>query len=193
MVRMSDNADAETSIATDRLRLVVATIEMLTAEFESNEQFCRIVGAELPSNWPPALYDQGAAEYTIARLKESPASSNWWMRYIVLDCADLARTVIGTVGFKGPPSSDGIVEIGYGLLRQFQKQGYATEAVAGMIAWAFQHADVRAVRAQTLPNLVASIAVMKRNGFEFMCESEEDGLQTVVYELPRETWGQRHR
>jgi hypothetical protein len=34
-------------------------------------------------------------------------------------------------GFKGIPEAQGIVEIGYSILSQQQRQGYATEAVLG--------------------------------------------------------------
>jgi RimJ/RimL family protein N-acetyltransferase len=182
-----------TVIVTQRLQLIVATVELLSLEFEPGDEFSRAAGAKRPSNWPPALYDRGAAEYTIARLLESPADWMWWMRYIVLNHGATERTVIGTVGFKGPPDEDGVVEVGYGLLRQFQKQGYATEAVAGMVAWAFGHPAVRSVRAQTLPKHEASIGVMQRNGLSFLCESVDDGLQTVLYEVRRKDWGSRDR
>lgn len=41
-----------------------------------------------------------------------------------------ARVLVGLGGFKGPPSSDAVVEIGYAIAPAFQGLGLATDAVA---------------------------------------------------------------
>lgn len=174
-------------IATRRLHLVCATLEIVRGELESHERFGAALGAKVPATWPPALYDRGAAEYTLARLQEAPANAEWWMWYIVLPDGD-SRTLIGTSGFKGPPNGDGIVEVGYALLKAFQKQGYAAEALGGLVARAFTHPEVKAVRAQTLPTHAASIAVMTRNGLNFLCHAVDEGMQTVIYQIGREAF-----
>jgi RimJ/RimL family protein N-acetyltransferase len=56
------------------------------------------------------------------------------------------------------------VEIGYGLVEGARHQGYASEAVAGLLA-AAQAAGIRLVVAHTLPDNVPSQAVLLRNGF----------------------------
>ena len=58
-------------------------------------------------------------------------------------------------------------EIGYGMLPAFQRCGYATEAVAALIAWIFSHPHVRSVNAQTFPHLERSLGVMVKNGLQF--------------------------
>ena len=78
------------------------------------------------------------------------------------------------------------MEIGYALLAEFQKHGYATEAVVGLLAWAFRHPEIMKVQAQTLPDLSASIRVLDRAGFDFVGDGVEDGIGTVKYELTRD-------
>lgn len=72
--------------------------------------------------------------------------------------------LVGGVGFKGAPSQDGIVEIGYGLAPAARGRGYATEAVLALV----DHARSRGVAmivADTEVANEASMAVLRRCGF----------------------------
>ena len=80
--------------------------------------------------------------------------------------------LIGTVGYKGPPA-DGTVEVGYGIVREHQRRGYATEATEALIARAFEFSEVTRVIAETLPELTASIGVLEKCGFHRVEESPE--------------------
>jgi RimJ/RimL family protein N-acetyltransferase len=71
---------------------------------------------------------------------------------------------IGGVGCKGAPDDAGRVEIGYGLADSARGQGYATEAVRGLIHW-LRDQGVGEVIAECDPDNVASIAVLRRCGF----------------------------
>src|SRR6202043_3687072 len=63
------------------------------------------------------------------------------------------------------PSREAMAEIGYSVMPEDQRLGFASEAVAGLIGWAFSHPEVRLVTAETLPALGASIRVLESNGF----------------------------
>jgi ribosomal-protein-alanine N-acetyltransferase len=86
--------------------------------------------------------------------------------------------VIGTVGFKGPPDEDGMVEIAYGIAPGYQKRGYATEAAEAGVTYAFKHPEVCLVRAHTMPNPNASTRVLSKCGFKFIGDviDPEDGV-----------------
>ena len=105
------------------------------------------------------------------------AADDPWIRGFAL----VHRTtdvVIGTCGFKGPPDGDGIVEIAYGIAPDHQGHGYATEAAAALVAYAFKSGQVRLVRAHTLPEASASTRVLAKCGFRRVGEviDPEDGL-----------------
>jgi RimJ/RimL family protein N-acetyltransferase len=72
--------------------------------------------------------------------------------------------VIGEIGFVGPPHG-GSVTIGYAIVPSARRQGYATEAIAALTAWALAEPDVAEVRAQTLPDNEPSIRALIRVGF----------------------------
>ena len=57
---------------------------------------------------------------------------------------------VGDLCFKGLPEN-GHPEIGYGLLPEYEHQGYATEAVRAACRWAFGQPGVTAVEAETDP------------------------------------------
>jgi [ribosomal protein S5]-alanine N-acetyltransferase len=85
------------------------------------------------------------------------------------------RVLIGTAGYKGPPA-DGTVEVGYGIVTDHRRRGYASEAVRGLVARAFRVPGVRRIIAETLPELTASIGVLRKCGFELIGEGSEPGV-----------------
>ena len=77
--------------------------------------------------------------------------------------------LIGTCGFKGAPSIDGEVEIGYEIADNYQNRGLATETARALTEFAFAQSGVEKVIAQTLAEENASVRVLKKLGFEFVC------------------------
>lgn len=75
------------------------------------------------------------------------------------------NAVVGSCGFKGPPTPDGIVEIAYTVAPDNRGKGYATEAAQALVVHAFSDSKVRVVRAHTLPELNASTRVLTKCGF----------------------------
>lgn len=84
---------------------------------------------------------------------------------------------VGNCLFKTPPSTEGKVEIAYGIDPQYQNQGYATEAAQALVEHAFQTGQVRVVLAHTLSEPNASTRVLAKCGFTNVGEviDPEDG------------------
>jgi RimJ/RimL family protein N-acetyltransferase len=91
--------------------------------------------------------------------------------------------LIGSAGYKGPPDSEGTVEIGYGIVRDRRRQGYATEAAVGLSRHALAHVEVDRVIAETLPELAPSIGVLRKAGFHLLGAGSEPGV--IRFELTR--------
>lgn len=90
-----------------------------------------------------------------------PDQWNWFAMWII----ELKNgTHIGDLCFKGL-DTNGITEIGYGILDEYQGKGYATESVKAAIDWAFQDPKVVAVEAETDPDNRASQRVLEKCGF----------------------------
>ena len=71
---------------------------------------------------------------------------------------------VGDLSFKGL-DSNGLVEIGYGIKKEYEGRGYMTEAVAAMVGWAREQIGVNYIEAETEPDNKASQRVLEKNGF----------------------------
>jgi len=168
---------------TTRLELVAATLELAHAEMENLSALAELLNVPKPANWPPPLNDENSQRSLLASLENAELDSAGWNLWFCIRREP--RELVGNAGFKGSPEN-GFVEIGYSMLEAHQRNGYCTEAVKALIAWAFGHPAVQTVIAHTLPEPAPSIRVMEKCGLSFAGEgSTEDGMQTIRYELPR--------
>lgn len=109
---------------------------------------------------------------------ENPEQWEWYAIWMI-ELKD--GTHIGELCFKGLDST-GIIEIGYGIMEQYQEHGYATEAVKAISAWAFQEPKVLAIEAETDDKNIASKKVLEKCGFVFTGKKGNEGL---LYKLTR--------
>jgi RimJ/RimL family protein N-acetyltransferase len=93
--------------------------------------------------------------------------------------------IVGAAGYKGKPK-DGKVEIAYGTFKKYEGQGIGTEICRQLVLLALQSdPDVR-ITARTFQDGHASMAILKKNGFECLgtVHDEEDG-DVFEWELPK--------
>ncbi len=163
-------------LKTRRLHLRSSTPELAAADLNDHSAFSRLLGAEVPSDWPPPLNDVHSQTFAVRYLQENPDAAGWLAWYFLLPAAAGQRAeVIGIGGFTGKPNSEGMVEIGYSVMPNHQGLGFASEAVAALVDWAFSHSGVGLVTAQTYPSLIPSIRVLENNGFRLLGEGSEPG------------------
>ncbi len=105
----------------------------------------------------------------LAGAQAKPARRLWHVAWRI---ALRDGTPVGDLCFKGAPQN-GAVEVGYGVLPQWQGQGYATEALQAALGWAFVQAGVFFVTAETEPGNGASQRVLQKAGFVPDGEGEE--------------------
>jgi len=166
-------------IATDRLLLIPATVEIVEAELEGRAALCSAIEADVPDDWPPPLNDEQAFRFVLDRLRSAPGEVGWLTWYALRTGRETApTTAIGTLGFKGRPTDEGIAEIGYSVMPAFQRQGFATEACEALLEWAFSHAEVSKVIGHTLEGLTPSIGVMEKLGFAYEGEGPPEEAPT---------------
>ena len=174
------------TLRTSRLSLIPATLDLVRADLAGPAALAAALGHPVPPSWPPELYDDPAKEWTIAELERDPAQEGWLLYYVVAEDGRLA----GTAGYKGAPR-DGTVEIGYGILPDYQRRGLATEAAALLIEKAFREPGIQSVTAETLPHLLGSIRVMENNGLRLIGEGSEPGV--IRFEISRRDYEAGHR
>lgn len=164
------------TIETVRLRLIPWSPAHLLALIEGYQQFERQFGLPAADGLREFFVSDDVSARWLERLRTAVAADPWVHGFAVVDIEN--NSVIGSFGFKGPPDGDGIVEIAYGIAPGYQGKGYATEAGAAGVAFAFSSSAVRLVRAHTLPTPNASTRVLSKCGFEKTDEvvDPEDGL-----------------
>lgn len=148
---------------TNRLRLVAGTEVLAAAEIEDRVELAKLLGALVPETWPPDNL-RDVLSYFYGLYKEHQEWEGWLTWYAIRIDVDYPILCGGT-GFKGPPDKRGMVEIGYSVLPEFQRQGLATEMVAGIVQWAKHRPEVRRVEAKTNVDNIPSIRVLEKNSF----------------------------
>lgn len=150
----------ELEIPTENLRLVLQTVEETLAAIEALSSADR---AYVSADW-------------LARVRALSGPDPWSLGFAVVHRTSTA--VVGSCGYKGPPDSDGMVEISYGTDPDHQGKGYATEAAEALVTYAFGDSRVRVVRAHTIEKANASGRVLTKCGFRSIGEviDPEDGL-----------------
>ena len=169
---------APDSIFTERLTLLPASAASMRAEIESPIRLASFLNVVLPKAWPPPLNDADSQRWMLDYLTQH-ASSRWGMYYIVRT-AD--AQLVGNCGFKGEPRNHA-VELGYSIASEHQRNGYASEAVRGLVRFAFSDPVLHRVLAETLPELTPSIGVLRKCGFRQVRGASEPGA--IRFSLPR--------
>lgn len=109
---------------------------------------------------------------------ENPEQWEWYAIWMI-ELKD--GTHIGELCFKGL-DSNGVVEIGYGIMEKYQGKGYATEAVKAISKWAFREPKILFIEAETDDKNIASKRVLEKCGFVSTGKIGKEGL---LYKLTR--------
>jgi 8-oxo-dGTP diphosphatase len=102
---------------------------------------------------------------------------------------------IGCCGYS--PDEPGAVEIGYWIGRPFWRQGYASEAIAALIAYCFDNPALNRVVATVHPENVASVQLQERLGLVLVGERELDmpargyAITAPLRAITRQQWDAR--
>jgi [ribosomal protein S5]-alanine N-acetyltransferase len=150
-------------LETARLSLRPCSPAHLLALLERPERFEEVAGLPAAAGLREVFTSNDVSPDWLAALRVSPGHDPWRHGFFVVYRGTGAA--IGCAGFKGPPDSTGTVEIAYGIAPTFEGQGYATEAAAALVAYAFATPRVEVVRAHTLPTANASTRVLAKCGF----------------------------
>lgn len=149
-----------TRLKTERLELVLPTVEEVLAGIDEMS----------------AADKEQVSQEWLELMRNTPHSDPWIHGFTVkLQGEDVT---VGQCGFKGPPTTESVVEIAYAIFPDYQRRGYATEAAQALVSFAFESGRVRLVLAHTLPEESASTRVLTKCGFENVGEAmdPDDGL-----------------
>jgi [ribosomal protein S5]-alanine N-acetyltransferase len=150
------------TIETKNLILAAHLPRHLRALLRSEEEFENTTGLRVTDGLRDQLLS-ASAEF-VARVETAKQSDPWRFGFAVIHKTD--NILIGTCGFPGPPDSNGVAEIAYGIAPSYQGKGYATEAAAALIQFASNDSRVKTVCAHTLAETNASTRVLEKCGLK---------------------------
>ncbi len=169
-------------LESDRLTLVAATDELVAADLSGRDALAARLNAKVGEEWPPALFSTTVMRVIMEQLRDR--SQTGWSAWYLLLREQGKRTLVGICQFKGRPDASGSVEIAYSVLDPFRNMGFATEAVARLVRWAFGHQVVTEVCAETMPYRRHSIRVLEKLGFIPAGAGSEQGVVRYVLRQP---------
>jgi ribosomal-protein-alanine N-acetyltransferase len=160
-------------IETNNLQLIICERNHIEAFSRSKHELGAILQVAIPESWPyfPEAFSLPS--------DDSPELPTEWHGYFFIHTKN--RVLVGNGGFKGEPDDAGTVELGYEIASEYWNQGFATEAVQGMIQYAFAHEQVQAILAHTLAGPNASNRVLQKVGMKFI-EALDDPEEIKVWQ-----------
>jgi RimJ/RimL family protein N-acetyltransferase len=196
------------------MELISATPETLEADLAGRKELEAALGACVPEAWPPVNWQRGPIEFLIDWMRKSPDTQGWFAWYCLLSGTGFQpvessrtdsqsvkkprqvgnlshKTLIGGIGFIGPPNASGDAIVGFSLLADYHRQGLCPEAVSSLVDWAFSHSELSMLIIRTDPHHRPSIRVAEKLGFQYLCPGPE--TNTVEYALDRSDWMKRPR
>jgi len=145
-------------LLTDGLELKPLPVQAAAALPDDREAVCRALGSQLSEEWPdPNLFD------VLRRHAGASIEAECFGVWVMIERS--SGTVIGDIGFHGPPDDDGMIEIGYSVVPSRRRRGYATEAAGALVEWASSQPNINVIVAGCDPGNLASICTLERVGF----------------------------
>lgn len=135
----------------------------------------------------PYTFDEARVRRWITRNIERYHTDGFGLWAVVLketgemigDCGITMQSIHGTM----------LPEIGYHIRKDHQQKGYASEAAAACIQFAFENYDFPAVYSYMKYTNVPSQRTAMKNGMRFIEEyADPDNTFTRVYAISREEW-----
>ncbi len=172
------------TLHTARLGLRPLTVEAVEALIARDaDALLALTGAVFPSpaEAPPLLED--ALPWVVEQLRASPGTEVWHSWLMTLR---ETREAVGIMGLAGGPNEEGTSLSGWTVYPRFERQGYATEAMAALLGWAFEQPGLASVRATIPPWNTPSLRVAEKLGMRRIGTETDDEVGEVwVYEVRR--------
>jgi [ribosomal protein S5]-alanine N-acetyltransferase len=143
-----------------KVTIVATTLAALDAEEAGGEATAHFLNVNPPPSWPPQHNDADTREWMRNLLRQHPGEPGYNSWYLIAD-----GELVGTLGYTGPPDDEGAVEIGYAVVDERHRRGYASAGVALLVSRAFADPRVNLVAAHALADGFASQGVLLKAGF----------------------------
>ncbi len=143
----------------------ITTERLLLRNIEQNDASVVLAGY---SN--PKIYNYISVAYHT--LAEVQIQLNWYKEIFTNRtgmwwgiCLKKDGMMIGNGGFHRWQKEHKCIELGYWILPEYQRKGYASEAIFAMCQYAFRHLDIHRIEAIVEGENAGSMLLLKKAGF----------------------------
>lgn len=148
-------------LTTERLILIPYTLQICNNLLNNNFSDLKIMKLKKGKGWPDKDVIETLPRIINNLLKvESATGFESWM-IIKKETAE----IIGDLGFKGFNFIKNTIDIGYGIIKEERRKGYAEEAISELINWAFSNEIVKEITASCLIENTNSINLLTKFNF----------------------------
>jgi [ribosomal protein S5]-alanine N-acetyltransferase len=167
---MKVNKLAIDKLITERLIVIPFTLDICRNILKNDYSDLALLNLKKGRSWPDAdVLDTLPRIINNLKKVDHPTGFESWM-IIKKDTLE----VIGDVGFKGFNNKEGNIDLGYGIIKEERRKGYAVEAVSEIIQWAFATTIVKNITANCLIENIDSIHLL--NKFNFIQDRIENEM-----------------
>ncbi len=148
-------------LVTDRLILIPFTKQICKNVLDNDFSDLITLNLKKGKGWPDAdVLDTLPRVLNNLNKVEYPTGYESWM-IIKKDTLE----IIGDLGFKGINIDEENIDLGYGIIEEERRKGYAAEAVKEIIRWAFLNKNIREITANCLTENTNSMKLLLKLNF----------------------------
>jgi [ribosomal protein S5]-alanine N-acetyltransferase len=162
-------------LETKNLKLISCDRDILECAIAGNDVLAKKINVFVEDGWTE--FGTAALQYSLEKLSASEEEKNWWT-YFPVHKED--NMLIGSGGYKGKPTNEGMVEIGYEIATAYRNRGLATEMAHQLIEHAFHNERVKMIIAHTLGLDNPSTRVLQKCGFKKV-EELNDAQEGIIW------------
>lgn len=159
------------SIETKRLRLVPMTYDFILKVMDNDLSAYGLLGALKTETWPESADIKDIFHILRDSLKDKPYPDGFDAWLFIDKEYD---TIVGDGGFKGLPDENGVIDIGYSIIKPQRRKGFALEAVTALLEWGLSQKNVTTVTADCLDDNIPSIKILRKIGMKEI--GKKDGM-----------------
>ena len=173
--------------------MILETQRLILREMDPNDfdaLYAVLADSDITEHYP-YTFDETRVRNWIARNMARYSKDGFGLWAVVLketgemigDCGITMQNIHGTM----------LPEIGYHIRKDWQRRGYASEAAAACIRYAFENYAFSAVYSYMKYTNIPSQRTAMKNGMRFIEEYEDpDNTYTRVFAIRRTEWKEQH-
>ena len=157
------------NLHTNRLLLIPFTTQICKNLLNNDFSDMLALGLQKGASWP----DEDVIE-TLPKILNNlstlalPTGFESWM-IVKKDSTE----IIGDIGFKGFNKPLENIDLGYGIIKEERRKGFALEAATALIKWAFATSIVKEITASCLLHNIGSVNLLQKLDFKETMRNDE--------------------